>query len=302
MMINQVHLGNCLELFQKISDSSVDLVFADPPFNLGKKYNSTKDNLLTSDYLAWCKLWLTESVRVLKPTGSIFIHNIPKWLTHYVIFLNEHVEFKHWISWDALTYPMGKSLQPAHYGILYYTKDPKEATFYELRCPHKRCSNCNEHVKQYGGKAWKLHPFGPLVSDVWTDITRTRHRRDDHPCQLPIQLLERIILMASDEGHVVLDPFSGTGTTAIAAKTLGRRFIGFEVDPNYHKISNERIAIKSPNSKIGDTWVGFNGNKLVTIRDIDWPVLADDFRVQKQIMFNNQLKTTAQAVEQKSFL
>ena len=90
---------------------------------------------------------------------------------------------------------MGKSLQPSHYGILYYVKDIKQTKFYELRYPHKRCRKCGYLLKDYGGKKQGLHPFGPLLSDVWTDIHRIKHNkyRDEHPCQLPIHLLERII-------------------------------------------------------------------------------------------------------------
>lgn len=91
-------------------------------------------------------------VRVTKPTGSIFLHNIPKWLTFYATYLNKFAHFKHWISWDAPTAPMGKSLQPAHYGILFYTKEAKGAKIYELRYPHKRDRKQGYLLKDYGGK------------------------------------------------------------------------------------------------------------------------------------------------------
>ena len=221
--------GDCLELFSQIPNNSVDMTFADPPFNLKKKYHTTRDSLELEEYLHWCEKWISEMVRVTKETGSIFVHNIPKWLTYYAGLLNKLADFKHWISWDAPTAPMGKTLQPAHYGILFYAKDAKQNKFYEIRYPHKRCRKCNYLHKDYGGKKGLLHPFGPLVPDTWTDIHRIKHNkyRDPHPCQLPIHLLERIILMSTDEGDTVLDPFLGTGTTAIAAKRLGRHYIGF---------------------------------------------------------------------------
>jgi len=105
------------------------MIFADPPFNLKKRYNGYKDNKGFNEYLNWCKQWIYEMVRVTKPTGSIFVHNIPKWLTYYASFLNETAYFKHWIALDAPTAPMGKSLQPSHYGILYYAKDLKKISF-----------------------------------------------------------------------------------------------------------------------------------------------------------------------------
>jgi site-specific DNA-methyltransferase (adenine-specific) len=283
--LNKITNGDCLELFAEIPDESVDVTFADPPFNLKKKYNSTKDSLELQEYLNWCEKWIAEMVRVTKPTGSIFIHNIPKWLTFYAAFLNEQADFKHWISWDAPTAPMGKSLQPNHYGILFYAKNAKQNKFYELRYPHKRCRKCGYLHKDYGGKKGLLHPFGSLVSDVWTDIHRVKHNkyRDEHPCQLPIHLLERVILMSCDENEIVLDPFSGTGTTALAAKRLGRNFIGFERDKLYVEIAESKIAMEESNSKINEIWVSFHLNEVLTIRDKDWEKLEESFAIPNPI-------------------
>jgi site-specific DNA-methyltransferase (adenine-specific) len=136
--LNTITQGDCLDLLKRIPDNSVDVTFADPPFNLKKGYNSYRDSLKLQDYLNWCEEWLAEMVRVTKPTGAIFVHNIPKWLTYYAAFLHKHADFKHWISWDAPTAPMGKTLQPAHYGILFYAKDSTQLKFYEVRHPHKR--------------------------------------------------------------------------------------------------------------------------------------------------------------------
>jgi len=283
--VNRIIQGNCLDIMQNIPDDSVDVTFADPPFNLRKKYNEYKDNKEFHAYLEWCRKWIHEMVRITKPTGSIFVHNIPKWLTYYASFLNEVADFKHWIAWDAPTAPMGKSLQPAHYGILYYVKDPKINKFYEIRYPHKRCRKCGYLLKDYGGKKAGLHPFGPLVSDVWTDIHRIKHNkyRDEHPCQLPIHLLERIILMSTDENNIVFDPFVGTGTTVIAAKRLGRRFIGIDIDGKYVNITKNKLSKELPNSKIGDIWVSFYLDEVETIRDIDWEKLAPYFLIPENI-------------------
>ncbi|MBB1077097.1 site-specific DNA-methyltransferase [Rhodoferax sp. 4810] len=274
--LNRITQGDCLTLFQSIPDNSIDITFADPPFNLNKKYHSTNDRLALQAYLNWCERWLNEMVRVTKPSGSIFIHNIPKWLTYYTAVLNQTAQFRHWISWDAPTSPMGKTLQPAHYGILFYTKDIKQHKFYEIRYPHKRCRKCKILHKDYGGKKSLLHPFGPLLSDVWTDIHRIKHHkyRDAHPCQLPIHLLERILLMATDEGDIVLDPFSGTGTTAIAAKRLGRQFIGFELDQEYATIASTKLTQEQFHSKLGASWVSIYLDQIITLRDQDWTQLT----------------------------
>lgn len=289
--MNIITQGDCLELFREIPGNSADITFADPPFNLKKKYSSYRDRLEFQEYLDWCETWISEMVRVTKPTGSIFVHNIPLWLTYYSEFLNKMADFKHWISWDAPTAPMGKSLQPSHYGILYYAKDTKQNKFYEIRYPHKRCRKCGYLLKDYGGKKARLHPFGPLVSDVWTDIHRVKHNkyRDHHPCQLPIHLLERIILMSTDEGDIVLDPFIGTGTTAIAAKRLGRKYIGFDIDESYVKITQEKLAQEKGDSKIGNVWVSFFLNEVVTIRDKDWVELSQFYELPE---LNNKIDYT----------
>jgi len=170
-------------------------------------------------------------------------------------------------------------------GCTNCAKDLKQNKLYEIRYPHKRCRKCNYLLKDYGGKKAGLHPFGPLVSDVWTDIHRIKHNkyRDEHPCQLPIQLLERIILTSTDENDIVLDPFVGTGTTVIAAKRLGRRFIGIDIDEKYVNITKDKLSKESSDSKIGDVWVGFYLDEIVTIRDRDWAKLAPYFSIPENI-------------------
>ncbi len=268
---DQVILGDCLEKLAEIPDASVDVCFADPPFNLDKKYASYHDQQPLEEYLEWCETWLLELVRVTKPTGSILVHNIPRWLTYYAAILNRHAHFRHWIAWDAMSAPLGKTLLPAHYGILFYSKQPKDTKFYEIRAPHKKCRVCDAYLKDYGGKKDQMHPFGYLVSDVWTDIHRIRHarRRDEHPCQLPIPLLERLILMTTDEGDVVLDPFLGTGTSAVAAKNLNRRYIGIELDPFYVEIAEEKLAQITTSTIYQGVPVSLYLNRIQSIRDCD---------------------------------
>lgn len=283
--INQIIVNDCLKVLPHLPSESVDVAFADPPFNLKKRYSAYKDRKETNEYLDWCRGWLREMVRVTKPTGSIFVHNIPKWLTHYAGMLDEDAEFVDWIAWDAPTAPMGKRLQPSHYGILYYAKDKQENKFYQIRYPHHRCRTCGYLLKDYGGKKKMLHPFGPLVSDMWSDIHRIRHKkhRDAHPCQLPIPLLERIILMSSDAGDIVLDPFVGTGTTAVAAKRLGRQYIGIEMDAQYVQIAEDKLTQHGASSKLGDVWVSFYRGDIVTLLDKDWDYLKRFFIIPKDM-------------------
>ena len=276
--INKVIQGDAIEIMRQIPDNLIDMTFADPPFNLGKKYNSYHDKKGVDEYIEWCNLWLKEMVRITKPTGSIFVHNIPRWLTYFAAYLNEIAHFRHWIAWNAMGAPLGKTLLPNHYGILWYTKQPKGFKFYDIRGRHPRCRKCGIILQDYGGKKSQMHPYGPLISDVWTDIHRIRHkkRRDEHPCQLPIPLLERLILMTTDEGDIVLDPFIGTGTTAVAAKRLKRRYIGIDIDPKYVEITKKNLESTKP-TKINGCYVSIYLGKIVTLRDKDWDKIKKAF-------------------------
>lgn len=248
--LNKIVQGDCLRVLKNLPDNSIDMAFADPPFNLGKEYHQYIDKLPEKQYLEWSKAWITELIRITKPTGSVFIHNIPEWLTHYAAILNNLGHFQHWLVWDSLARPCRKTFLPSHYGILFYTKEKQGFTFNELRSPHKLCSKCKSFIKDYGNKP--RHPFGPVLTDVWSDIGRVQSKelRANHPCPLPEKLLERIILTATNAGDIVLDPFSGTGTTAAVAKKLGRSYIGIEIDPKYVAFSKERLmAMKSIDSQ-----------------------------------------------------
>lgn len=268
--INEIIKGDAIEVMKQIPDDSIDMTFADPPFNLKKSYEQYEDDKETRDYLAWGNQWLYQMVRITKPTGSIFVHNIPKWLTYYASYLNEIAYFKHWIAWDAMGAPLGKTILPNHYGILWYVKS-KDFKFYDVRSPHRYCRECKALLKDYGGKKHLIHPFGTLVSDVWTDIYRIRHtkRRDEHPCQLPIHLLERLILMTTDEEDTILDPFIGTGTTAIAAKRLARKYIGIDIDNKYVKITKEKLEGVTA-TQINGCYISVFLGKIATVRDWDY--------------------------------
>jgi len=273
LKLNKIIKDNQEEVFPLIPDDSIDMTFADPPFNLKKLYNTYSDNLSEDKYIKWTNKWLSEMVRITKPTGSIFVHNIPKWAIYHSHYLSSIADFKNWISWRALSGPPNsRTLHPTHYAILFFAKDKKQHKTYVCRRPHLRCRKCNVLQKDYGGKKKVLHRFGPMLGDVWIDLFRVRHKkhRDSHPCQLPIHLLERLILMTTDENDIVFDPFIGTGTTAIAAKRLGRNFLGCEKDLDYYNIANEKIKNAKPQKKINGKWVSWHLGKVVTLREEDW--------------------------------
>ncbi|MBI4266752.1 MAG: site-specific DNA-methyltransferase [Chloroflexi bacterium] len=292
-LVNQITKGDALEIMQRLPSDCVDVTFADPPFNLKKSYEQYEDRKETQEYLEWCKKWLSEMVRITKPTGSIFVHNIPKWLTYFSCYLNEIALFKHWIAWDAMGAPLGKTILPNHYGILWYVKS-QEFKFYDIRAPHRYCRECQALLKDYGGKKNLIHPFGTLVSDVWTDIYRIRHpkRRDEHPCQLPIHLLERLILMVTDEGDIVLDPFVGTGTTAIAAKRLGRQYVGIDIDDKYVDISRQKVQ-EASSTQVNKKYVSIFLGKIITVRDLDYKDVEPSLRTRELKINSHRSKQLA---------
>ncbi len=240
---NTVIQGDILETLKRYPDQSVDLVFADPPYNLDKSYNSYEDEKSREEYLAWCNAWLDEYIRILKPTGSLYLLNLPRWAMYHATELNQKLYFQNWIVWEALSEPRGK-IMPAHYALLFYTRHPTHFTFnYEavasidarFYCLRQSC--IRERKKR--GEDQKE----PLT-DLWWDIHRLKHRRhrDIHPCQLPEALLERIILLSSNPGDIVLDGLAGTGTTAIVAAKLGRRYVAIDLDPTYIEITRRKLA------------------------------------------------------------
>jgi len=240
--INTVIQGDILEVLKAFPDESVDLAFADPPYNLAKAYTTYDDKKSREAYIAWCNAWLEEYIRILKPTGSLYILNLPRWGMYHAAYLNRRLYFQNWIVWDALAEPRGKLL-PAHYALLFYTKHPTNFTFnYEdvgevdarFYCLRPSCIRWR--------KARGEDQKEPLT-DIWWDIHRIRHRRyrDYHPCQLPDALLERIIRLSTNPGDIVLDGLAGTGTTAVVAARLGRQYIAIDIDPDYVALARGKL-------------------------------------------------------------
>lgn len=226
--------ADCLQVLAEVATDSVDLAFADPPFNLGKNYTSKiNDSLQESEYLTWCHAWLDEMVRTLKPGGSLFLWNLPKWNMPLGNHLSQKMTFRHWITVDIkYSLPIQKRLYPSHYSLLYFIKGSKPSIFHPDRLPVPCCRHCGGEQRDYGGYKDKMNPLGISLTDVWTDIPPVRHakykKRDANA--LSLKLMDRIISMASDPGSLVLDPFGGSGTTYVAAELTGRRWIGSELD------------------------------------------------------------------------
>jgi site-specific DNA-methyltransferase (adenine-specific) len=232
--LGRLYRGDCINLMKSLANDSVDLIFADPPFNLSKEYESGIDDNLSEDaYIDWMHEWISEATRILKPGGSLFVYNIPKWSTETATILNKYLEFRHWISLNFRGYtpPIKYKLNVTHYGLLYYVKGGRPSAFNPQRIPMKTCRHCGGEIHDYGGKKKDAPITGQVISDVWEDIHPVRHksRKTRESNELPLKLLLRIVSLASNEGDVVFDPFGGSGTTYKAAEQLKRRWIGIEI-------------------------------------------------------------------------
>jgi site-specific DNA-methyltransferase (adenine-specific) len=228
--------GDCMDAMAGLESESIDMVFADPPFNLDKLYASEmNDNLRTEHYLKWCEQWLDECIRLLKDGGALFIWNLPKWNTYLSTYLNRHLNFRHWIAVDMkYSLPLQSRLYPSHYSLLYYVKGPRPKTFHADRLPMDVCPDCFTDLKDYGGYKDKMNPLGVSLCDVWNDIPIVRHakyKKRKEANELSVKLLDRVIEMSTNEGDCVFDPFGGSGTTYAVAEVKGRRWIGVELGP-----------------------------------------------------------------------
>ncbi|MEH7574261.1 DNA-methyltransferase, partial [Cytobacillus firmus] len=217
--LGKLFQGDCLQLMDSIEKESIDLIFADPPFNLDKKYESGMNDKISDDeYLQWTEQWVLKCIDLLKEGGSLFIWNLPKWNTHIASILNKYLDFRHWIAADIkYRLPIKNRLYPAHYGLLYYTKGEKPSVFNEQRLPLQICRHCAGDIHDYGGYKDKLNLKGINLSDIWLDIPPVRHSKykTRGSNELSLKLLERIISLASNEGDTVFDPFGGSGSTYI---------------------------------------------------------------------------------------
>ena len=228
--------NDCMNILPALKDGTVDTVFADPPFNLGKQYgNKTDDNLPENRYIQWCRGWLAECVRVLKPGGSLFLYNLPKWNVLLGAFLSEQgLDFRHWIAIEiSACLPIPGRLHPSHYSLLYYTKG-KPKTFHRIRTPILTCRHCGGEVKDYGGHRNAMNPNGVTLKDVWTDIPPVRHWKFKSKARranaLSTKVLDRVINMSTEAGDLVVDPFGGSGTTFVVCEAKHRHWIGTEID------------------------------------------------------------------------
>jgi len=239
--------GDCLTVLPDINDATVDTVFADPPFNLGKVYGgSVDDERPDHEYLDWSRRWIDECIRVLQPGGAFFLYNIPKWNIPLGAYLmHRGLTFRNWIAVNIkFGLPIPKRMYPSHYSLLYFTKG-KAKTFRSIRTPIETCRHCGKEIKDYGGHRDAMNPKGVNLTDVWNDIPPVRHwkfkSKKRKANQLSTKLVRRCVELSSRPGDLVLDPFGGSGTTYDVCEHAGRHWIGMEVEKESCDIIIERL-------------------------------------------------------------
>jgi len=248
-----LYATDCFNLFAALKHETVDCLFADPPFNLGKDYGNgaDKDGLNREDYLKWSFAWIDEGVRLIKPGGAFFIYILPQWGYRFAVHLEDRgMLFRHWIALSMKgTFPRGRKLYPAHYSLLYFTKgQPK--TFNRVRLPIPQCRHCGKDIKDYGGHRKYLNPLGLNLTDFWEDTAPARHQKFKarwHINELKPIIPSRCIEISTNPGDVVLDPFGGGGSTFEAAQQLGRYWLGSEILTA--GAIRERLERNFPNAK-----------------------------------------------------
>ncbi|HPB92714.1 MAG TPA: site-specific DNA-methyltransferase, partial [Anaerohalosphaeraceae bacterium] len=217
-----------------------DLIFADPPFNIGYQYDRYRDKVEKNNYIAWTRDWMSACLDVLKPDGSFYIAIGDDYAAHVRIIGDElGLTLRNWIIWH---YTFGQQTRSkfarAHTHIFYFVKNPKQFTFHDwaVRVPSERQLVYNDKRAQSCGK---------MPDDVWNTYARVcgtfKERQGWHPCQMPELLLARIIAASSNPGDVVLDPFIGSGTTAAAALQMGRNYCGIDISEQYVENTRKRL-------------------------------------------------------------
>jgi DNA modification methylase len=261
MVWDDVWVGDCLQELARVPDGSVDLAFADPPFNIGYEYDVYQDRRGKQEYLDWTERWMAGVRRTLSPTGSFFVAIGDEYAAEMKVRLDAlGLSMRNWIVWH---YTFGvsctKKFNRSHAHIFYYVVDPKRYTFNPdaVRVKSARQTTYADSRANPVGKlpddTWYLRPqeaddHFDEESDTWavSRVCGTFKERTGHPCQMPEAVLERIIKAASNPGDVVLDPFAGSGTTLAVAKRLRRQYLGIELSSDYAEAVRDRLSLVQP--------------------------------------------------------
>jgi site-specific DNA-methyltransferase (adenine-specific)/adenine-specific DNA-methyltransferase len=241
--------GDVIKSMKTIENESVDLIFADPPYNIGKDFDGLKENWSEEYFLEWCYEWIDECYRVLKENGTFYLMNSTENMPFLDLWCRKKFHIKSRIIWaydssgvQAKTY-YGSMYEP----ILMLTKNEKDYTFNHEEIMVEAKTGSKRKLIDYRKNPPQPYNDKKVPGNVW-EFPRVRFKMNEyenHPTQKPESLLERIIKASSNRGDVVLDPFSGSFTTSATAKRLERKSIGIEINENYVKIGIRRLNIPS---------------------------------------------------------
>lgn len=247
---HKIYQGDAIEVLQnKIEDNSIDLIFVDPPYNIGKDFNGLKDKWNNDeDYLKWCYQWIDLLLKKLKNSGSLYIMTSTQFIPYFDIYLRNKIEILSRIVWsyDSSGVQAKKFYGSMYEPILFCVKDKKKYTFNSDGILVDAKTGSKRKLIDYRKNPPQPYNTKKVPGNVWT-FSRVRYRMaeyENHPTQKPIALLERIIKASTNEGDVVLDPFSGTFTTSFVSKKLNRKSIGIEINEDYSKIGIRRVLEK----------------------------------------------------------
>ena len=229
-----------------LPDASIDLIVADPPYGLGKDYGNDSDMRAGEDFLAWTREWLTLAIPKLKATGSLYVFCTWQYAPEIFVFLKSKLTMVNEIVWDRRVPSMGgttRRFTSVHDNIgffavsknYYFDLDP-------VRIPYDAATKKARSRKIFEGSRWLELGYNP--KDVWSvsRLHRQHAERVDHPTQKPLEIVERMVLASCPQGGRVLDPFMGSGTTAVACARQHREFVGYEINESYCAIARERVS------------------------------------------------------------
>lgn len=246
-----VILDNCIKALKKIPSNSIDLIFADPPYNIGKDFGNNKDKWnSTKEYIDWCKLWIDECFRVLKDNGTFYFMTATQFMSYLDVYVSENYNVISRIIWsyDSSGVQSKKMFGSLYEPILMCTKSKiSKYTFNYNDIMVEAKTGAKRKLIDYRKKIPTPYNTKKVPGNVW-NFNRVRFKMEEyenHPTQKPEKLLERIILASSNENDIILDPFSGTFTTSATAVKLNRKAIGIELNDEYYKIGIRRTSISS---------------------------------------------------------
>jgi site-specific DNA-methyltransferase (adenine-specific) len=243
---NRVFCEDALQGLTRIPDESIDLLIADPPYGLGKDYGNDSDKLDASAYLRWMEEWIDAVLPKLKSSGSLYIFLTWRYSPEVFVMLKQRMTMVNEIIWDRKVPSMGGSIRKfssVHDTIGFFVKSKNY--YFDLdavRIPYDAETKKARSRSIFVGAKWLELGYNP--KDVWSvsRLHREHRERADHPTQKPLEIIERMVKASCPPDGVVLDPFMGSGTTAVAARRCGRNFAGFELNEKYCELIEARLA------------------------------------------------------------